>query len=206
MPRRRIWPVGYWSWARRRWSSPVVTAESWSTSSSTVSVWWRSTASVTPLAPPTVPAAPTPPPWPHSWPTGRIRSTPRARRARWPLRPLPAVCARSATERGRSMPWGSAAERWTSHPRRAFPFTRNRASRFPRHELERRRRDQASPPAFLGRLRRSRPRPLARLHEGHRLRRRRAQQADGGDRQHLDRGDALQLPPPGAGRARQRGG
>ena len=45
----------------------------------------------------------------------------------------------------------------------------------------------------------------ARLHEGHRLRRRRAQQADDRDRQHLDRGDALQLPPPRPRRARQGG-
>ena len=41
--------------------------------------------------------------------------------------------------------------------------------------------------------------------KGDRLRRRRAQPADDRDRQHLDRGDALQLPPARPRRARQRG-
>ena len=50
-------------------------------------------------------------------------------------------------------------------------------------------------PALGRRLRRPRPRRRARLHEGDRLRRRRAQPADDRDRQHLDRGDAVQLPP-----------
>ena len=58
------------------------------------------------------------------------------------------------------------------------------------HELQRRHHDQASPSPLQRRLRRPRPRPRARLHEGHRLRRRGAQPADDRHRQHLDRGDA----------------
>ena len=64
---------------------------------------------------------------------------------------------------------------------------------------------RASAAALGGRLRRSRPRRRPRLHEGDRLRRRRAQPADDRDRQHLDRGDAVQLPPPRPRRARQGG-
>ena len=64
------------------------------------------------------------------------------------------------------------------------------------HEHRRRQHRDQPPATPLGdRLRRARPRPRARLHEGDRLRRRRAQPADDRDRQHLDRGDALQLPP-----------
>ena len=64
-----------------------------------------------------------------------------------------------------------------------------------RHELGRKGKSPAAP-ALQRRLRRPRPRPRARLHEGDRLRRRGAQPPDHRGRQHLDRGDALQLPPP----------
>ena len=60
-------------------------------------------------------------------------------------------------------------------------------------------------PAFRRGIRRPRPGGSPRLHEGHRLRRRRAQAADDRHRQHLDRGDAVQLPPAGVGRAHQGG-
>ena len=78
--------------------------------------------------------------------------------------------------------------------RRKLELAARRPVDFP-HELERRHHDRPPAPPLRHRLRRPRPRPLARLHEGDRLRRRRAQPADDRDRQHLDRGDALQLPP-----------
>ncbi len=55
-----------------------------------------------------------------------------------------------------------------------------------------------------GRSSRARPGPGARVPEGHRLRRRRAEAADRRHRQHLDRDDAVQLPPARAWRRRSR--
>ena len=70
---------------------------------------------------------------------------------------------------------------------------------------ERRYPHQPSAPALRRRLRRPGSRRRARLHEGHRVRRRRAQAPDDRHRQHLDRGDALQLPPARPRRAHQGG-
>ena len=65
--------------------------------------------------------------------------------------------------------------------------------------------ERRSAAAVERRLRRPRASLRARLHEGDRLRRRRPAPPDRRDRQHLDRGDAVQLPPPRACRARQGG-
>ena len=68
----------------------------------------------------------------------------------------------------------------------------------------RRRERSLRPQASLTRAHRGpRPRRRARVPEGHRLRRRGAEQADHRRRQHVDRDDAVQLPPARAGQARQ---
>ena len=108
---------------------------------------------------------------------------------------------RTCTSRAASsIPTTSAA---TSCGSASGPAARRSRLERPRAMSEHDDRRAAPAPALGGRLRRARPRRRPRLHEGDRLRRRRAQAPDDRDRQHLDRGDALQLPPARSRRAHQ---
>ena len=173
-----------------RSSSPAATARTWSTSSSTASGWSRSPVSATRAA--------------SAHGSGCTHSSALAAFLARGAEPLEA--ARQAREIASEAVGAGLREIGTGPgPVDVLNVRVRRASPVDfRHEHQRHQ-DRPPAPPLGHRLRRSRPRPLARLHEGDRLRRRRPQPADDRDRQHLDRGDALQLPPARPGRARQGG-